>query len=50
MFEKATNMSEQEQVILSLIELLKKNSLLDVSSKNTEIHVSYLFIFGSIDQ
>jgi len=43
MLEKSTNMSEQEKIILSLIELLKKNSLLDTPSKNTEIQVSYLF-------
>jgi hypothetical protein len=40
MFEKSSNMSEQEKIIVSLIELLKKNTLLDAHSKETEIPVS----------
>lgn len=42
MFEKASNMSEQEKLLLSLVELLKKSTLHDSQFNEIEHQVSHL--------
>lgn len=41
MLDKASNMSEQEKLILSLVELLKKSTLHDSQFKEVEHQVSH---------